>query len=373
MSPSSGMLSQAELEGLVAAGEIDTVIVAFTDMQGRLVGKRVSARLFLEEVAAHGAECCNYLLAVDVDMNTVDGYAMSSWETGYGDMVMTPDFATLRLHPVAARHRAGDGRPVVDRRQPGRRRRRASILQPPARPARRARPGRRTSAPSSSSSCSTTPTARPGRSGYRGPDAGHRLQRRLRACSPRPGWSRCCATSASAWTARACTARASRASATSASRRSRSATTEALASPATTTRSTRTARRRSPTSTARALTFMAKFNEREGNSCHIHISLRGDDGERGVRRVDDELRDVADVPQLHRRPAGHAARADAVLRAEHQLLQALRRGQLRADRGRVGHRQPHLRAAGRRPRPRHAGREPRARRRRQPVPRGRRR
>lgn len=95
----ASMLTQAELERLVAAGEIDTVIVAFPDMQGRLTGKRVSARLFVEEVAAHGAECCNYLLAVDVDMNTVDGYAMSSWETGYGDMVMTPDFDTLRLLP----------------------------------------------------------------------------------------------------------------------------------------------------------------------------------------------------------------------------------------------------------------------------------
>jgi len=68
-------------------------------MQGRLTGKRVSARLFVEDTAEHGAECCNYLLAVDVDMNTVDGYAMSSWETGYGDMVMKPDFSTLRVLP----------------------------------------------------------------------------------------------------------------------------------------------------------------------------------------------------------------------------------------------------------------------------------
>lgn len=93
------MLSLTELEQLIAAGEIDTVIVAFTDMQGRLTGKRVTSRLFVEEVAAHGAECCNYLLAVDVDMDTVDGYAMSSWSTGYGDMVMKPDFATLRRVP----------------------------------------------------------------------------------------------------------------------------------------------------------------------------------------------------------------------------------------------------------------------------------
>lgn len=94
-----GLLSAGELDRLVAVGEIDTVIVAFADMQGRLTGKRVAARLFVEEVAAHGAECCNYLLAVDVEMNTVDGYAMSSWESGYGDMVMRPDLSTLRLVP----------------------------------------------------------------------------------------------------------------------------------------------------------------------------------------------------------------------------------------------------------------------------------
>ena len=95
----SGMLRFAEFERMAQAGEIDTVIVAFADMQGRLTGKRVSARLFIEEVAKHGAECCNYLLAVDVDMNTVGGYAMSSWETGYGDMVMRPDLTTLRVIP----------------------------------------------------------------------------------------------------------------------------------------------------------------------------------------------------------------------------------------------------------------------------------
>ncbi|KKW63577.1 glutamine synthetase [Mycolicibacterium elephantis] len=99
MSTTTGMLSRADLEQLVAAGDIDTVIVGFCDMQGRLTGKRVSGRLFVEEVAEHGAECCNYLMAVDVDMNTVDGYSMSSWNTGYGDMVMKPDFSTLRRIP----------------------------------------------------------------------------------------------------------------------------------------------------------------------------------------------------------------------------------------------------------------------------------
>ena len=95
----SPALSWTELQRLVAAGDVDTVIVAFTDMQGRLAGKRVSAGIFVDEVAAHGAECCAYLLAVDVEMNTVPGYAMSSWDTGYGDMVMTPDLSTLRLIP----------------------------------------------------------------------------------------------------------------------------------------------------------------------------------------------------------------------------------------------------------------------------------
>ena len=91
-----------ELEALrsgVDAGEIETVVLALTDMQGRLQGKRLTARYFLDEVLHHGAEGCNYLLAVDVDMNTVGGYAMSSWEKGYGDFVMKPDLATLRPMP----------------------------------------------------------------------------------------------------------------------------------------------------------------------------------------------------------------------------------------------------------------------------------
>ncbi|WP_125616356.1 glutamine synthetase family protein [Specibacter cremeus] len=94
-----GLISADELAGLVHAGDIDTVIVAITDTQGRLQGKRCGARFFLDEVMTHGAEGCNYLMAVDVEMNTVDGYAMSSWQDGYGDMVMKPDLATLRVLP----------------------------------------------------------------------------------------------------------------------------------------------------------------------------------------------------------------------------------------------------------------------------------
>jgi glutamine synthetase len=91
-----GLLTLEELRSAVGADEIDTVVLAFTDMQGRLQGKRLSAEFFLDEVAEHFSEGCNYLLAVDVDMNTVDGYAMSSWDRGYGDFVLAPDMATLR-------------------------------------------------------------------------------------------------------------------------------------------------------------------------------------------------------------------------------------------------------------------------------------
>ncbi|MEU4608509.1 glutamine synthetase family protein [Kribbella sp. NPDC023972] len=99
MDSNTGKLTVQALRELVAAGQIDTVLVAITDMQGRLQGKRCGARYFLEEVLAHGTEGCNYLLAVDVDMNTVDGYQMSSWERGYGDLLMAPDLDTLRLIP----------------------------------------------------------------------------------------------------------------------------------------------------------------------------------------------------------------------------------------------------------------------------------
>jgi glutamine synthetase len=88
-----------ELKQRVESGEIDTVLLALTDMQGRLQGKRLTARHFLEEVFEHGAEGCNYLLAVDVDMTPVEGYEMASWERGYGDFAMRPDLGTLRAVP----------------------------------------------------------------------------------------------------------------------------------------------------------------------------------------------------------------------------------------------------------------------------------
>jgi glutamine synthetase len=109
-----------ELREAAATGEIDTVLLAIVDMQGRLQGKRLTADHFLEEVVPNSAEGCNYLLAVDVEMNTVDGYAMSSWEQGYGDFVMVPDLDTLcpiPWHPATALVMADvkwdDGSPVA--------------------------------------------------------------------------------------------------------------------------------------------------------------------------------------------------------------------------------------------------------------------
>jgi glutamine synthetase len=93
------MLTVEELREAVDAGEIDTVLVAIVDMQGRLQGKRCAAQYFLDEVLGHSAEGCNYLLAVDVEMNPVSGFEMSSWERGYGDFVMKPDMETLRRVP----------------------------------------------------------------------------------------------------------------------------------------------------------------------------------------------------------------------------------------------------------------------------------
>jgi len=88
-----------DLKDRIARGEIDTVLLAIADMQGRLQGKRLTASHFVEEVVANHAEGCSYLLAVDVDMETVDGYELTSWETGYGDFVMAPDLDTLRPVP----------------------------------------------------------------------------------------------------------------------------------------------------------------------------------------------------------------------------------------------------------------------------------
>src|SRR2546423_1487760 len=94
------MLSLDELRSDVESGGVDTVIACFTDMQGRLMGKRLDAEFFLsEQEAGHSGEGCNYLLALEMEMDPVPGYAIASWERGYGDFGLRPDLTTLRRIP----------------------------------------------------------------------------------------------------------------------------------------------------------------------------------------------------------------------------------------------------------------------------------
>jgi glutamine synthetase len=93
------MLSLAQLREEGEAGAIDTVVAAFTDMQGRLFGKRIQVDYFLDEVADHEIEGCNYLLALDMEMDPVPGYELANWEKGYGDFAIVPDLETLRRIP----------------------------------------------------------------------------------------------------------------------------------------------------------------------------------------------------------------------------------------------------------------------------------
>jgi glutamine synthetase len=114
------MLSVDDLRKAAEAGEVDTVVTAFTDMQGRLFGKRIQVEYFLDEAVGHGVEGCNYLLALDMEMEPVPGYEMANWEKGYGDFGIAPDMSTLRLIPwldrtalVLADVVNHDGSPVV--------------------------------------------------------------------------------------------------------------------------------------------------------------------------------------------------------------------------------------------------------------------
>ncbi len=98
MDPMAGNLTFDALKRAVADGEIDTVLTCIVDMQGRLMGKRYHAQMFVDHAYAE-THCCNYLLATDLEMYTVEGYRATSWAGGYGDYVMRPDLSTLRLVP----------------------------------------------------------------------------------------------------------------------------------------------------------------------------------------------------------------------------------------------------------------------------------
>ena len=90
-----GRLTLDQLRDAVERGAIETVIVAFTDHYGRLMGKRYAADVFLEDTASHGTHGCNYLLTTDMEMEPVPGYSFASWEQGYGDFHLVPDLDTL--------------------------------------------------------------------------------------------------------------------------------------------------------------------------------------------------------------------------------------------------------------------------------------
>jgi glutamine synthetase len=97
--PDAGPAHLGPLAAKIKAGEIDTVIVAFPDVFGRLVGKRCTGQFFLDSVAAHGTHCCNYLLTVNIEMDPLEGFKIANWEKGFGDFAMKPDLTSWRVLP----------------------------------------------------------------------------------------------------------------------------------------------------------------------------------------------------------------------------------------------------------------------------------
>ena len=359
-------LSMHDLVARIDAGEIDTVVVAFTDMQGRLQGKRLHGHYFADHVVGHGTEGCNYLLAVDVDMNTVDGYAISSWERGYGDMEFVLDERTIRLltHlPATAMVQCDlvwlDHSPVVQSPR--------TILQTQL--DRCAEQGWTALAGTELEfiAFDTTYEAASDAALPR-PDAGQPVQRRLldprhhpgraaAAGDPQPHVRRRAGRRGRQGRVQLRPARdrlplRRRADHRRQPRRlqdrrpRRSPPSRARRSPSW--RSTTSARAAPATSTSRCAARTA--------------ALVFWDEEAGGRRTPLYDHFVAGV-------LATARRLHAALRAQHQLLQAVRGRLVRADDDRLGPRQPHLRGAAGRPRRRRADGEPGARRRREPLPR----
>ena len=359
----SPALSVDKLRTQVRDGEIDTVITAFPDMQGRLQGKRFHAQFFLDTVLEHGTEGCNYLMAVDVDMNTVDGYAISSWERGYGDMELVPDIDTLRPLPWLPGTAMvmcdlawldGEHSPVHESPR--------SILRRQVRRAAEkglvALAGTELEFMVFNDSYETAWD-----SAYRGltPANQYNVDYSLLGTSRVEPLLR---DIRNGMVGAGFIVESAKGECNLGQHEIAFKYDEVV----------RTADQHSiykngskeiAALQGKALTYMAKFDEREGNSCHIHMSLRGSDGS----IVFDEGSGMTPLfSAVHRRHPGHDVRAHPALRAEHQLLQALPGRQLRPYVDRVGLRQPHLLATRRRPRRRHAAREPAAWRRRQPLP-----
>ena len=321
------MLTLEELSAEVASGRVDTVILAMCDMQGRLQGKRLHARAFVDGIAEHGAEGCNYLLAVDVDMNTVPGYAMSSWEGGYGDFVFMPDLAHAAPHPVARGHGDGAVRPArgTTARPSWPRRARCCAGSSSASPSAAGAP---TPARSSSSSSSTRPTTRRASKGWRelrpanaynvdysilGTTMVEPVLRAIRLGMAGAGMLVEDSKGECNFGQHEVNFRYQEAL--------RMADDHAVY---------RNGAKEIAFLHGKALTFMPKYDEREGNSCHIHLSLW--EGESSLFPAADGHGMSEHVPAVHRRPGAPHARADAAAGAQRQLLQALRARLVRARR-----------------------------------------
>ena len=333
-------LTVEQLRTQVRDGAVDTVVVAFPDMQGRLQGKRIHAQFFLDTVLEHGTEGCNYLLAVDVDMNTVDGYAISSWERGYGDFEFVLDLDTL--HPV----------PWI----PGT----AMVLCDLA-----WLDDAHTAVAESPRQILRAQAERAAAQGLVA-FAGTELEFIVFNDTYEQAWSAGYRdlTPANQYNVDYSLLGTSRVEPLLRDIRNGMFTAGLVVESAKGECNlgqheiafkydevVRTADKHSiykngakeiAAQHGKALTFMAKFDQREGNSCHIHMSLRGDDG----RIVFDE--GDGPTPMFRSFVAGHPGhhvRAHAALRAQHQLLQAVPGRQLRPDLDGVGLRQPDLLAA----------------------------
>ena len=339
MPPNDRYLTLEQLRARIGAGEIDTVVLAFTDMQGRLQGKRLHAQYFLDVALESGTEGCNYLLAVDIDMNTVDGYTISSWEKGYGDMEFVPDYDTIRLLP----HLPGSVLVQCDL---------VWLDHAPV--------------PQSPRTILKTQLERVAERGMVAL-AGTELEfiafdtsyeeahdRRWRDLTPVNQYNVDYSILGTARVepllrdlrnhmyAAGLDVEGAKGECNFGQHEIGFLYAEALVT-ADNHSVYKTVAKEIAAQRGQAITFMSKYDQREGNSCHIHLSLRGDDGSGrvlGRRRAHPALRPV------HRRHPRHDARLHAALRAERQLLQAFRRRLVRTDRDRLGARQPHAAPSG---------------------------
>ena len=342
-----------ELKKAVAEGTVDTVLLAIADMEGRLQGKRLTASHFLDEVLEHGAEGCNYLLAVDVDMETVGGYAMSSWEQRLRRLRDEARPRHAAPGPLAAGDGDADGRPAVGGRD-------ATCVASPRQILRRqlarlAERGLSANAGTELEFIVFNDTYEEAwKQGLPRPRAGQPLQHRLLAARQRPGRAADPADPQRDGGGRD-GGRELEGRVQPRPARDQLPLRRGAAQPPTTTRSTRTAPRRSPPRRATRSPSWPSSTSARATRATSTARSRDEDGGNAF---------AADRQMFDRFVAGQLAcmRELTLLYAPHvNSYKRFVAGLVRADRGRLGPRQPHLLDAGRRPRRGAAGREPAAR------------